>query len=79
MQDNFIYEKTIILFFILVVIVEVIVFSCEGETASRGCYHQSAEVSSHVDTVYIDGPAVVILPSETLYVNPSNNLHGHGE
>lgn len=79
MQDNFIYEKTMILLFILVVIVEVIVFSCEGKTESRGCHSQSVEASSHVDTVYIAGPSVVILPTDTLYVSPSKNLHGHGE
>lgn len=79
MRDNLIYEKTMILFFSLVFIAAVIVHTCKGEAESREGYIQSVEASSHVDTVYIDGTAVVILSADTLYVNPSNNLHGHGE
>ena len=79
MRDKFIYEKTMFLFFSMVAITAFIVHACKGEDESTDCYNQRVEVSSRVDTVYIGCPAVLITPTDTLYVNPSKTLHGHGE
>ena len=79
MRDKLIYEKTMILFFSMVAITAFIVLACKGEDESTDCYNQRVDVSSHADTVYIGCPAVLITPTDRLYVNPSKTLHGHGE